>query len=76
MMELSCSSRVLRISPTQGFALYLIFFPDCFSDSVNVAEFLCLFFFSFLLDEVGLVFIESVPSEDRGCEWIKPLSIP
>lgn len=45
-MELSYSSRVLRISPTQGFALYLIFFPDCFSDSVNIAEFLCLFFFS------------------------------
>lgn len=75
-MELSYSSRVLRISPTQGFALYLIFFPDCFSDSVNIAEFLCLFFFLFLLDEVGLVFIESVPSEDRGCEWIKPPSIP
>lgn len=61
---------------TQGFALYLICFPDCFSDSVNVAEFLCIFSSPFLLDEVGLVFIESVSSEDRGCEWIKPLSIP
>lgn len=76
-MWLSYSSRLLCISLTQGFALYLIFFPDCFSDSVNIAEFLCIFFFfPFLLDEVGLVFIESVSSEDRGCEWIKPLSIP
>lgn len=39
-------------------------------------SFWVLFFFPFLLDEVGLVFIESVSSEDRGCEWIKPLSIP